>query len=334
MIAFEAHPARVPDELIPLMDDHFVETQERWQNATFDEVLPKKPELMPVYAGEERVLISRLAPQGEHDGTTMALAFPFLQGLNKTMMLRAAFMQQSVMPNSEVLLLPNIHFGKDATYSFSDNDKKRLSEGSLAPLAEKYVRVFETLNIGSLALTGYSQGARVALDIAAVGSPDVGVTHLNADEMPYAQVRNAKQLQKDFMKSGALGLQRKSMSEAGFGSLLRREAGVRLPLLDYSLFGLKSLGAVSKLIHAGMTDQGDRGGAAWSLYRAQQSNPETPMKFGAVEGSLLTDLARIRFRSSKNIRVAMYTGAAANKHTTGDNYAAHALMVKDGLRVT
>jgi hypothetical protein len=328
MIAFEARPARVPDQLAPLMDDHFMETQERWQNAAFDEVLPDVPRLMPVDIGNERVLISRLAPQGEHDGTTVALAFPFLQGLNKTMMLRSAFMQQAVMPQSEVLLLPNIHTGRDATYIFSDDEKKRLSEGSLDPLAEKYVRVFETLKVGNIALTGYSKGARVAVDIAAVGSPAVEITHVNADEAPSSTLRGAKQLQKDFIASGALKLQRKSMSEAGFGSLLEREAGIRLPLLDYSAFGIKSLGKVSKLIHTGMTDD-----VAWSIYRAYDANKATHIKFGAVEGSALTDLDYITTltRQHNNIRTVLYTGDAANKHTTGDNYAAHALMVKDGF---
>lgn len=247
------------------------------------------------------------------------------------MLLRAAFMQQSVMPNSEVLLLPNVHTGRDATYTFSDNDKKRLSEGTLAPLAEKYVRVFETLNVASIALTGYSQGARLVVDMTAVGSPDVQITHTNADEAPSAYGRNAKQLQKDFMGSGALGLQRKSMSEAGFGSLLKREAGIRLPLLDYSTFGMKSLGKISRLIHAGMTDE-DTNNVVQALCKIKSVNPDTQIKLGKVEDSLLTDLARLRLSSRKNVRCVTYMGDAANKHTTGDNYAAHALMVKDGMR--
>ncbi len=331
MIAFEAHPARVPDQLYGLIDDQFNEAHERWQNATFDQVLPNKPALMPVYAGDERVLISRLAPLKEHDGTTVALAFPFLQGLNKTMMLRAAFMQQSVMPNSEVLLLPNVHTGKDTTYTFSANDRKRLSEGSLAPLAEKYIRVFETLSIGSLAVTGYSQGGRVAVDIAAVGSSNVEITHVNADEVPSAVERGTGQLQRDFMKSGALKLQRKSMAEAGFGTLLEHEAGIRLPLLDYSMFGIRSLNKISKLIHAGMTDE-TVNHIARALYKIKSARPDTRVKFGAVEGSLLTDLDRLRSQSNHNVRTVMYTGEAANMHTTGDNYAAHALMVKHGLQ--
>lgn len=328
MTRFEAHPALVPDQLVPLMDDHFTETQERWQDATFDQVLPDKPGLMPVDIGKERVLISYLKPQGEHDGTTVALAFPFLQGLNKTMLLRAAFMQQSVMPNSEVMLLPNIHSGRNATYTFSEEDKRRLGNGSLTPLGEKYIRVFETLGVGSIALTGYSQGGRLALDIAAVGSPNIHITHVNADEVPSKMGRNAKELQKDFMKSGALGLQRKSMSEAGFGSLLEREAGLRLPLLDYSTFGIKSLSRISKLIHAGMT-----GRALHVARKAILVNEDIKMKLGAVEGSLLTDFNELqKLTQYMNTRAVLYTGDAANKHTTGDNYAAHALMVKDGFQ--
>src|SRR5690349_12241905 len=140
MTKFEARPAQVPVELQPLIDEQFLAAQERWQNASFEDVLPDRPALEAISIGDERVLVSRLTPK-DSDGSAVALSFPFLQGLNDTMLLRAAFMQQSVMPNTEVLLFPNIHAGKNQTYTLSAKDKQRLEKGSLAPIAEKYIRV-------------------------------------------------------------------------------------------------------------------------------------------------------------------------------------------------
>lgn len=327
MIAFESHPARVPDELYPLIDDQFNEVQERWQNASFEDVLPDAPTLFPVAISDsERILMSRLSPVEEADGSVIGLSFPFQQGLNKTMLLRAAFMQQAVAPNSEVLLFPNVHTGVNRTFSLSDSDKARLSEGTLAPVAEKIAKAIEILGVGSIALTGYSQGARMSLDVVN-SSPDFEVTHLNMDEMPSAPERSAKQLQKDFMRSGTLDFQRKSMSEAGFGTLLERTA--KLLPVDYATFGIGTLSVGSRLMHKGMT-----GSMAEVLKQVSGANPHTAIKVGVVEGSHLTDVSDLKIRSSNTgvARGVRYTGEAANMHTTGDNYAAHALMVKDGLQ--
>lgn len=328
MIPFEAHPSRVPDQLYPLMDDQFMQAQERWQRAeTFEQAVPQAPELFPVAISDtENVRIAGLRPIAEADGSVVALSFPFQQGLNKTMIMRAAFMQESVMPQSEVLLLPNVHGGKNATFSLQNSDKSRLKEGSLAPIAEKFTRAMEVLGVSTVALTGYSQGARMSLDIAAA-NPEFDVTHINMDEMPTAPNRDAKQLQKDFMRSGALGAQRKSMSEAGFGVLLDETA--RLLPVDYAKFGLGTLRQVSRLLHQGMT-----GSVAQTLQDVTKQRPFTQMKIGVVEGSYLTDASDLEVRASQRdrIRGVRYTGDAANAHTTGDNYAAHALMVKDGLQ--
>lgn len=327
MIAFGSHPAHVPDELYPLVDDQFSTVQERWQNATFEGLLPDAPTLFPVAISDtERILMSRLSPAAEADGSVIGLSFPFQQGLNRTMLLRAAFMQQSIAPNSEVLLFPNVHTGKDSTFSLSGGDKARLAEGSLAPVAEKLARAIEVLGVGSIALTGYSQGARMSLDIAGA-NPNFEITHLNMDEAPSAPERSAKQLQKDFLRSGTLDLQRKSMSEAGYGTLLEQTAKM-LPI-DYAKFGIGTLSAVSRLMHKGMT-----GSMSETLKQVSESNPDMAIKVGVVGGSYLTDTSDLVIRSNHLgvARGVRYTGDAANAHATGDNYAAHALMVKDGLQ--
>lgn len=328
MVDFTADIATVPTELVPLIDNQFMETQKRWQNASFDQVVPERPRLNSIDIGGEVVRIAGLPAHSEWDGSTVALAFPFQQPLNDTMILRTAFMQQAVLPNSSVLLLPNIHRGANQTFSFSNEDKTRLAEGSLAPLAEKYARVFEKLQISTISLTGYSQGARTSLEIAAVGSDAFEVSRINADETPSERDRNAKQLQKDFMKSGGYGEQVKSMGESGFGELMEDYTGFSL-MLDYAKFGIASLGRVSKLIHQGMT-----GSVNDSLRRALDHYPELRVKLGVVEGSLLSDLKDLKVKKSQShrVKVAHYSGAAANRHTTGDNYAAHALMVKHGLK--
>ncbi len=327
MIRFAAGEAQVPVQLEPLMDDHIRSVQERWQNAHFENVVPIVPTLTPVDIGGENVRIARLRPLGEiDDESVIALSFPYQQPLNKTMVMRAAFMQQAIAPNTEVLLFPNVHTGKDQTYVLSDSDKQRLSEGLLAPLGEKYARAITKLGIPRIALTGYSMGGSTSIEIAASGLPNTKITHVNADEAPSKHGRTAKQLQKDFLQSGGYGMQRKSMAESGFGSLMRRYAGPRL-LVDYAQFGIHSLGEVSKLIHQGMTDTHYE-----SILEAHWNHPEAAIKIGHVAGSKLVDDSDFKnLEYNNDIRVAYYTGSAANAHTTGDNYVAHALMVKDGL---
>lgn len=331
MVDFSPRFPQVPSELAPLVDNQFMQTQERWQDATFDEVVPERPTLTAVDLGNEVVRIAELPAYGEADGSVVALAFPFQQHLNDTMTLRAAFMQQAVMPNSSVLLLPNVHRGPEQTFTFSKEDKARMAEGSLAPLGEKYVRVFEKLRISDISLTGYSQGARTALDIAAVGSDKLEVVRVNADELPSALGRGAIKLLVDFMQSGGEKEQLKSMGESGFGSLIEAYGGKVLKR-DYSEFGkMFATSPVSWAIHRGMT-----GSANDSLRKALVEYPDLQVKLGVVEDSRLAQLEDLTVPQSQKSRVkaVRYTGAAANKHTTGDNYAAHALMVKHGLKTS
>lgn len=318
MVDFTPRIAEVPTELVPLIDDQFMETQERWQNASFEQVVPYRPALNPVDLGNEVVCIAEL-PSRDWDGSVVALAHPFLQGLNDTMILRASFMQQAVMPNTRVLMIPN------QTFTFSAEDKVRLAEGSLRPLGEKIMRVLEKKRTAQVSITGYSQGSNAAVETAAVGSDVVEVVALNADEVASAPDRASGQLRKDFRKSSGYNQQRKSMGESGFGSLMEQYAGDTL-LLDYAKFGIASLGRASRLIQAGMT-----GSIRQSFREALIRYPDMRVKFGVVEGSNMSQLEDLTL--PRRAKIARYTGAAANGHTTGDNYAAHALMVKHGLQL-
>lgn len=328
MTAFHESEPRVPDQLQGLIDDHFTSVHTRWQGVDFTSVVPHNISVESVDIGDEYVRVGHLRPFGEVDDRKVALAFPYQQGLNKTMLMRAAFMQQAVFPNSEVLLLPQVYRGNKRSFTVSSEDAQRMEAGSMRPIAEKYVRAFERLNIGAAALTGYSLGGRLAADIASVGG-NFDVTGLNIDEAPYKPGRSAKQLQKDFMKSGGFFKQRKSMADAGFGPLMREYAGSRL-VIDYGMFGVKSLGKAAKSVHKGMAGSD----LVESVFAARANYPGLEVKVGNVEHSKLTDTSDLEAKlpyTLPGIRLVTYTGKGAHAHTTGDNYAAHALMVKDGL---
>lgn len=325
MTRFTEHAPVVPDQLTPLIDDTFMEVHERWQAArSLTDVVPVVPELEAVEAGGEYVHIARLAPHKEPNGSKLVVAFPYQQGIGSTMLANTAFMQQTVYPHSEVIMLPQTYKGKNSSFELSDTDAARLEAGSLAPIAEKYARVLDGMKAGKLAITGYSLGGRLAADIAAI-SGDYEVTAVNIDEAPFHKDRTAKQLQKDFMKSGGYFMQRKAMADAGLGRIVGKEAGLVLAV-DYAKFGVNSFSKVAKLVHMGMV----HGDLSLTLKEIQNNHPAAPIKVGSVEGSLLTapeDIAEL----AASIDTVLYTGDAARKHTTGNNFAMNALATKQGL---
>jgi hypothetical protein len=386
MRKFESGPALIPVELQPLVDEHFLETQARWQDKRAEDVVPPHELLTVNFTGsngDENVRIGLFNPIKEADGSVIVVSFPFQQGLGDTdpkapvdtdpkapvdtkpkapvgtkpkapvdtdpkapvdtkpkapvgtMLARARFMQEAIAPNSIILMLANDHKGPNQSFVLSSEDKKRMKEdASLAAIAEKYVlalgklKELGVLGAGSIALTGYSMGANMSIEMAGLDS-DLEISVLNADEGPSRKDRTPKELQKDFLKSGGFGQQQKSMAESGFGTLMSPFTGANLAI-DYAKFGFKTLTSVSKAVHSAMAGNTDE-----ALIKATRRRPHMTIKIGRVVGSSLVYESPVLcgLEQEGRVRTRLYSGDAANGHTTGDNYPAHALMVKDGLQV-
>lgn len=269
----------------------------------------------------ELIGYAELGPQEAEQ--TIGLFLPHAQGWKPSMYMRAEFARQVVNPDAKMLVFPN----GDNYYQLNPWDKQSLSQGDFTSLSEKFTRVIETKAVGQVALTGYSLGGLLAPNVAAVGSGAFEVTHVNSDEAP-ARKRTAKQLQKDFMDSGAWSDQKHAIQDAGIPALAETLNTPRLAI-DYARFGVQALTSASlRRVHEAM--------AATDLVATtrhlRQSNPEISIKYGRIAGSLLSDPEQ-EDREHGNFRIVTYgkTPQANRKHTTGDNIVAHALMVRDGL---
>jgi pimeloyl-ACP methyl ester carboxylesterase len=251
----------------------------------------------------------------------MVLGLPFQQGWKPSMYIRAEYARQLIAPDSRMVVLPN-NTNKEQFYAFSGEDRAKMADGNLDPFFERHLRVLEELDVrGEALLTGYSMGALTAVGIAAKCSNTFGVRVINADELPVGG-RKPKELKKAFMKSGGWGEQRKAIADAKISALSSALNTGRLAL-DYAQFGLSTFDADNKALHAGMA-RGDFGGL---LRRAQANSPEATIKLGHVVGSqLFLPSAEVDLNG---FDIREYTGDATHMHATGDNVAAHALMILD-----
>lgn len=329
----EVYLPRVPDELTHLLDDQVQDVQRRWASYDFDDVRAMMPEPQVIDLPNDRqlrgVVLEPATPERD-EACSLVLALPFCQAWKPSMFIRAEVMRQIIAPNSRLVVFPNNSI-TDEYYDLTEAELGTMHEGSMAPLAELQARALEVLKVGEAAVSGYSLGGVLAIELAAVGSDKLEICHINADETPNKE-RTSKQLQKDFLASGGWGEQRRAIEDAEVPAL-EKALNVSGLALDYARFGVASLRKTNKALHLAMA-----GSLVESIKRAKTNYPEASLKLGYVLGSKLFDLECIgeaahEIAGASNGRVSIrdYSGDGAHMHSTGDNPYAHALMVVDGL---
>jgi hypothetical protein len=318
---------RVPDELISGLTDHVLETVERWQSYSRDDIAKMMPDYRYVRAGAERHIgLAVLSPQVEHDGENIALFLPHQQAWKPSMFIRAELGRQIVNPHARMYVFPNNSM-RNVYYSLTDLEQSHLHVGDLGPLARLQARALGALGVDTVRLSGYSLGGRLAVEVAAQSDHYMDIKAVNADEAPSKRGRNSKELQRDFLASGTWGAQRQAIKDAAIPVLSETLSAPRLGV-DYARFGLAAaLNPQNKAIKQAMT-----GDMEEALSRAIYINPGTPFKIGYVIGSSLFE-APDADRRHPRLSYEEYNGEGAHAHSTGDNPLAHGLMMDHGFRL-
>ena len=277
------------------------------------------------------VVLPALTP--EKSDTAIGLILPHQQRWTDAHAIRARVMQRLIAPEHDVFVLPNNSI-RNSNYRFAPQAFARTKSGDMRPLASLDVATLELLahirGTGKIALTGYSLGARVVLEIAQDHLlQKIEPVGFNADEAPSKLDRTAEELQRDFMKSGGFGAQLAAIADSGLTSLQETYTRPRLAA-DYALFGAAALlNSQNGAIHAAMADTAFHSPEKFVDYGA-----DVPRKIGYVAGSRLfeVDAEAQKILGHPGVRLTEYNGEGTHEHATGDNPVIHALMVKDGLQ--
>jgi len=309
----------VPDELTHcLVTEALQKTQAEWQACSLDDVHAAIPQPQTTEHGSAVVLDPTTC---ERDETyTMVLGLPYQQGWKPSMYIRAEYARQMIAPEARMVVLPN-NTHREQYYDFTKEERAKIIGGNFGPFYERHVRVLEALGVrGEVMLTGYSLGGLTALGIAAKCSDKFWPTTINADE-PTTGGREPRDVQRAFMKSGGWSEQRAAIADAKLPVLSAALSTGRLAL-DYARFGLSSFEPNNRALAAGMA-RGDLGAL---VREARSTVPDAVIKLGYVAGS---QLFLPDSDSFEGIDVREYSGPGAHMHATGDNVAAHALMIVD-----
>lgn len=286
-------------------------------------------EYIPLDGQEDRaVQLVHLEPDVKDydESRAIALGLPFLNGYTPHHFIRAKTLQLLMGPEIPVWIMPN-NSSKDTAYALSDSDRIRLATGNFAPIGEMEMRAFNTLhitrNLGTLSITGYSQGGLTALAMGAAGSDLLHVDRINADEAPSKETRSAKELQKDFMSGNMFDVP-DAAKDSDIDALTEAMSRPRF-IVDVLRFAIEAQRKNSKLIHHAMA--GDI-----SKLAVKAAGNVTSVKLGMVKDSPMFDPKSIK-ADAPNITLARYSDAPFTRgHGTGDNPIAHALMAKHGLQ--
>lgn len=315
----------VPEQVDHYLDDaHVQDTLERWQQAELEPTLASMPAVKSMRLDDDRRVgyVDLHPAAGPTTDEVIVLPLPHQQAWKPSMFVRAELMRQILAPQGRVIAFPNNSREAENYYTFTRPEQRKLAKGDISPLSELQVRVLEKLQLSRISVTGYSLGGLSALGIASVGSPQLEITHVNSDEMPYS-FRKLPQLKKDFLKSGGWGDQRAAIADAALPVLSevfsRRNMG-----RDYANFGLSTfIGENADLLNM------MAGSKLGLLDKALEANPQANIKVGRVVGSLLFGAGFPTYPGK--VSDVEYTGEGSHMHATGDNPVAHALMAKDGL---
>lgn len=315
-------------ELISPIQNQAALLHERWANKSLSDIyreMPILPEHIEINDNSfvETVTLDYVGAEG--DDSTIVMALPYLNGWTPHHYIRARTMQEIVAPNSKVVVLP----AEADSVSLNDSDRQRLKVGDAKSVAEKQMKALEMLNLGKVAMTGYSWGAITVLNIVETGSDRLEVVGANMDEIPSAMDRDVKLLKKDFMASGGILALRTAVRSSDIPALSEVMSLPRM-VRDLIRFGAKGMfDKDSKLIANAMTDS-----AMSSIMNvAEQVGPDKS-KVGYIEGSRIFNPINVHFAQELGARVVEYVGRGFLGHASADNVILHAGMVNDGLKPT
>lgn len=317
------HTPVVPDQLRQYMDDDYMVAHERWQDISLGDLAERMPDAVETEFGKAAIL----EPAGNEYRDTVVVGLPHQQGWKPSMYARAKYMQDTVAPESRIVVLPNNAAG-DRNYHFDAETAAAVRGGNLTPYYEQRARLLDAIGVeGKVDLTGYSLGGLTVVGMAGVLSDRWQPRVVNSDEAPNAQ-RTPGELRSDFLGSGGIGIQRRAIVDADVPAINQALNRPRL-LRDYAQFGFGTFIAENRALADGMaTPEFNR------LVGKALAGPAELVKIGNVEDSLVfraeaDDLASVY--DDERLHRTTYTSAENRKHATGDNAAAHALMLKEAL---
>jgi hypothetical protein len=316
----------IPNELAHYLEDPYTaDVLQDWREVTrpvysYEHISSIMPPPQVFNLGDRRVRAVVLNPDDGlfNESQTIVMTLPHQQAWKPSMYLRAELMRKLVAPNSQAIIFPNNSHGAETYYSLTIEERERMDQGDITPLGDLQARVLEELHILKVMATGYSLGAIAAFGLAAKAR-DFDITTLNADEMPSAD-RDAKQLQKDFTRSGGFFTQLGAIDDSRIPASIEALSPGRL-IKDYINFGLSLRIPENKALHHAMA-----GSAHQLVESALTSYPKMAIKIGYVANSRLFDPATV-----EGVKIKQYHVFTDRQHTLADNIVAHALMARDGL---
>ena len=314
--------------------DRFEVVSQSWRDITLEDVVAGMPELTTVKAyGGTPVKVALLKPNHvDIDDTRTIVRFSeFLNGYNPVQWIGAEVTRQLVTPNSRMIMMPNNSFGQANHIVPNKPDAIELfNRDALNTLARNKSTALDHIDrnkyrLGKIGLTGWSFGANMALAVASLKDRQLEVVAVNADE-PVSKIgRTAKELSKDFMKSGGFGEQRQAGKDSGIPAINQAFNALRL-IPDYMKFGIASQGKEAKQLLESMT-----GDVNELVKSALSNNPDIQIKLGQMVGSLIFEPSSVQ--PQNGVEVVAYDGPTNRRHATVNNPLVQGYMAHQGLTI-
>jgi hypothetical protein len=317
----------VPIQLNHLLDERVLEVHERFASMSYEKLLRDTvlTEIGSTDRDHERYGSIMFGRDGaDAEAGVLILASSYLQAWKPSKTISALFTHDVVNPDGITIVLPN-NSGDKRYYEFTDEEIAKMNNRDLMPFYEKRLSSVEDIlgnrALGEVAFGGFSQGALVALGMAAVGSDLFSVERVNAFEPP-SEERTPKKLKSDFTKSSHPFEQRRAINDARIPALSESLNRRRLAK-DYIRFGLDSTTPESKAVMNGMASPKVNDLARQAINR----NDGVNITLGFVEGSKMLG----NFKLDRGLTVSGFgigKGPGSHRHATSDNIVANALMMQ------
>ncbi len=316
-----------------LLSGEFGDNAERildsWQHIGALEIQQEMPCVETIDLGARAVGAVILEPyNGNYDEeNVLTLGLPHKNGWSPQHYIRARILQQTVSPDSRLIVFPDNSFGQKVTH-YTTEDKKRMAGGDSRPIAETQMSAIEKLaadlGVENIYASGYSKAARVAIALGAVGSDVINVQRINADETPSKNGRGLINLGRDFMISGTDVEQAAKNSEIPALAEIMSAGELKLDFLKFALANIDP---------RNLSDIKSMTGSISSVLEdaAGQIGGEN-IKLGFVAGSKLFDLSSISDSLKARVNLEQYVGNGFLGHASGDNAFLYAAMAYRGLR--
>lgn len=146
---------RVPDELYRLITDEMHDVFEEWKTKPLREVLAEvpRPRVFEINGRQSRATVLP-AITAEKSATTLVITAEHQQDLTDMHKAQYLLLQQAIAPMHDVVIFANNGTRSD-NYTFTPEERKRLSSGDFTPYAEMQSRMLSALHLGPIAMTGY-----------------------------------------------------------------------------------------------------------------------------------------------------------------------------------